>query len=434
MSIGAGDIVGLANAYSTRMGALKPTDGAYYVVKTSGVLGNINSHELAPVGLSGYVMCGTTSFPDARINYPRGGKLDLPTVAHSGLVLTAHSSVNGRYVAMCTNSNVVVYDLVTHTVNWSGNLAEAHTSDSSVAVSEDGAQICIGGVGKKNEFVDASGQVAISAAVMDAFGMEFNPQTSRFVTLAGAIKEYDGTTWVTMSAVSGSRVHSLKRSPDGLTFCATSNNPFWYAVNGSDYSSITIPPLVGYGWLAIWKNNDEVYIVREPYYGVQVQVSKRDASGDFGAWVANEDHQFNHNGSCFTVYGGNYKIPITLTDTAEEDEFVARAYNDEGVEIGQSPVFTASVDLLVPTSDPCMVIVTGIHMKFHQPDKSYGLGQLIYTGDSIYSYECTTAGTTDSTKPAYPTSGTITDGSAVFTTRSKLCKPIGNFPINPVPV
>ena len=47
-------------------------------------------------------------------------------------------------------------------------------------------------------------------------------------------------------------------------------------------------------------------------------------------------------------------------------------------------------------------------------------------------FECTTAGTTGASEPAWPISGTRTDGTAVWTFVSNLVRPMTHGPLNPV--
>jgi len=137
-----------------------------------------------------------------------------------------------------------------------------------------------------------------------------------------------------------------------------------------------------------------------------------------------------------TWYGEyKYKVDFSFTDNSEETEFKALVYDlgDNIVARKNIPSGTTSTSIEVPTPEPVKVVISGIPDKFHQTNHDYEVNDIIIVNDTNRSYICTTAGTTDVTKPAYPdTSGaTITDGTAIFTERGKLAQPVVIYPINP---
>lgn len=123
-----------------------------------------------------------------------------------------------------------------------------------------------------------------------------------------------------------------------------------------------------------------------------------------------------------TVFA-RYKCEGSFSDIAGETQYQVLVINKEGVIESTTNLPTGITTYSVPAIDasPKTIIVKGIATDTRSTEWDYLVGEIIVVGDA--SYECTTAGTTATVAPAYPSSGTVTDGTAVFTFRSVMPAP-----------
>ena len=134
---------------------------------------------------------------------------------------------------------------------------------------------------------------------------------------------------------------------------------------------------------------------------------------------------------------GTRSISGTITEAVAGDKFKVYAnrydtgrYIDEiDVDTSIDPTYT----MLFSNSEP--VILTARVDATKWKEGTYGLTEQVYPTDPVatpYYYKCTTAGTSGSTEPTWPTSaGTVNDGSVVWTFVERLIQPAAQAPLIP---
>jgi len=408
-----------------------------------------NEDGIKPVAGRDFFITSGTSINLLYLYHYDGRETPLPNNTASGNVVSIAVSGDGSVAAFCTVSNnqIVLYNLDTKTVI--GVVTAGFTINAAyafMALNANGSKLCVHPYGKALEIyntadqtLDATGDITTQCRGLAANGNDWvfidADQDVFSLTSAGV------TTEEITNALNGTfnLGKNFNISPNGkyLVIGGHDVNGSVVVINLADFTTIPLPPLPSYGVVYRWKDDNTLYAF-VTY-----------ASGSYGYGY----FESKFNGTVFTpfkrkgylsvnayavgefVYDVMAEVSGTITDNAEETQFKVSATLMDGVtHVGTTtlPAGETNFTLQVPTQAPVIVTISGVVDTMHQIDRDYLVGDMIFVGDTIYTYECTTAGHTALTKPAYPTTGTITDGSAVFTVRGKLARPVVNSPVYPV--
>lgn len=139
--------------------------------------------------------------------------------------------------------------------------------------------------------------------------------------------------------------------------------------------------------------------------------------------------------------GAGKKITGTITETLAITNWIVRCFNlTTGALIveQQTTDGTFDIDMLPYDAENTYQFVTVIPDQGSpwQPSTAYVLDDLVFPTDpatTSYYYKCTTAGTTATTEPTWPTNvaGAVNDGTAVWEMVENLVQPITHSPLLP---
>ena len=285
-----------------------------------------------------------------------------------------------------------------------------------------------------------------TSSILNVRDVDFNAVAQEYVLVDNtaklqAVNKDTGALTVKQTVgTAGNNYHGLHISPDGskmLIDGSSMGSNGLYCINLADYAFIPISNPGGYNSNAFWNGNEEVY----QFSGFSSNGGVYRMKLENGAFSAPERIAtgFYTNGTSggFILPGGVpsvYKVEVPIVDNADADEFRAFALSlDLRIVYGVTdvPAGATSVDISLTTGEPCAVVVMDKDVGLRHSDKYYEAGELIFTGDTIYRYKCIQAGTTAQLAPNFPSSGTVTDGSAIFEVDGKLTHPIINAPVLP---
>ena len=446
-----GDFLAINSDAISDVTAWQETGGGQHKVMPIDDLQFLNTNEdsirALPDGL-GFITSGT-DISDLYLYHYDGTSSAFASSGITGAVTALASSADGSTVAFLTTTanKIAIYDTaaltLTAIVTASNTL---HSSYSFVALNDDGTKVC---VSVYNSFLET--YIVATQALDVASGSGINVRG-----LAA-----NGADWVVLDAdedifsftAAGVLTEEISNaltgtfnygknfvvSPDGTVLIIGGHTPTgsMVAVKLSDFTTYTVTAPPEYETVYAWRDDNTLYAFNTYASGVH-KVYKFNFDGtNFDPYEHVGYNSFSAKALGRFVPAAAYKIDGTIIDTTEESQFIVTAmYPDTGVVAGKVTLADGILAFSVPvnTANPLMVVISGIAEKFHQVDHPYDLNEIIIVQDTDYSYICTTAGTTAITKPAYPTSGTITDGSAVFTVRGKVAKPTTNYFVYPVPV
>jgi hypothetical protein len=129
------------------------------------------------------------------------------------------------------------------------------------------------------------------------------------------------------------------------------------------------------------------------------------------------------------------EITGTLTESLSATDFKARAYKfSDGALVGDATITSSPYTLELQTLEPVLVTMLPDYGTRWAASTAYALNDKVFPSDpatSPYYYECTTAGTSDASEPTWPTSGTVNDGTAVWTYVEQMVQPITHGPLIP---
>ncbi len=130
-----------------------------------------------------------------------------------------------------------------------------------------------------------------------------------------------------------------------------------------------------------------------------------------------------------------YSITLSLTESLAATDFTAVVTNaNTGFIMSKTTVSGATPTINLSTNDPCFVTLYPDYGTQWTASTAYDLNDKVFPTDpttSPYYYECTTAGTSDASEPTWPTSGTVNDGTAVWTYVEQMVQPITHGPLIP---
>jgi len=125
----------------------------------------------------------------------------------------------------------------------------------------------------------------------------------------------------------------------------------------------------------------------------------------------------------------------TITESLSATDFKARVYQlSDGALVGNTTVTSSPYTIELTTLDPVLVTMLPDYGTQWTASTAYALNDKVFPTDpaaSPYYYECTTAGTSDASEPTWPTSGTVNDGTAVWTYVEQMVQPITHGPLIP---
>jgi hypothetical protein len=128
-------------------------------------------------------------------------------------------------------------------------------------------------------------------------------------------------------------------------------------------------------------------------------------------------------------------ISGTLTESLAATDFKARVYQlSDGALVSDTTVTSSPYTLELQTLEPVLVTMLPDYGTQWAASTAYALNDKVFPTDpatSPYYYECTTAGTSDASEPTWPTSGTVNDGTAVWTYVEQMVQPITHGPLIP---
>ena len=402
--------------------------------------------EIATIKDSDDWISGSETETQLYIHHADGSSTALPVAGGAGAIHSVAVSPDGLKLAFVsgTSDHVTIYNYLGLALVGRIPLTEAiATSNVFVAFNSDGSKVAVCGSGKKLEvFITATlASDFISAGTYTVRGLGWNPADSKWMMVDSGqelhLVDSGGTLIQESNMHTGNKVagEGFSMSPDETTLLSIGNSASG-AVKAMDmtsgYADIAITPPSGTDCHYAWLDNSTLYAFA--CKNTVHRIYKYGFSG--GVFSSPEDvaeNPYLHPSGRFLT-GSSYEVIGTIIDTAEETQFRVSLWTQDGSSLlGQVDLADGVLAFTCPcaTHQPVMVIITGLSMLFHTTDTSYSVNDVIYVGDTKYSYTCTTAGVTALTKPAYPTTGTITDGSAIFTVRGLLPKPAGNFPVYP---
>jgi hypothetical protein len=128
-------------------------------------------------------------------------------------------------------------------------------------------------------------------------------------------------------------------------------------------------------------------------------------------------------------------ISGTLSESLAATDFKARVYQlSDGALVSDTTVTSSPYTLELQTLEPVLVTMLPDYGTQWAASTAYALNDKVFPTDpatSPYYYECTTAGTSDASEPTWPTSGTVNDGTAVWTYVEQMVQPITHGPLIP---
>lgn len=163
-----------------------------------------------------------------------------------------------------------------------------------------------------------------------------------------------------------------------------------------------------------------------------------DAAAIFNTALSDQDWLDIYEMASFvTISNLTYKIKGVITESLAQDKWIARAFKRDTGEFVVEQLFTGLFYTL--ETDPYngnvdVAIIPNLGLEW-KPSTSISLGDRTYpTNCKIYNYyfECTTSGTTGSSEPIWPSSGTINDGTVVWTWKGALTRPVMHGPLKPI--
>lgn len=129
------------------------------------------------------------------------------------------------------------------------------------------------------------------------------------------------------------------------------------------------------------------------------------------------------------------EITGTLTESLSATDFKARTYQlSDGALVSDTTVTSSPYTIELQTLEPVLVTMLPDYGTRWAASTAYALNDKVFPSDpatSPYYYECTTAGTSDASEPTWPTSGTVNDGTAVWTYVEQMVQPITHGPLIP---
>jgi len=135
----------------------------------------------------------------------------------------------------------------------------------------------------------------------------------------------------------------------------------------------------------------------------------------------------------FLNYAGT--VSGSLTETLSAINFNTHAHKvSDGTHVGSTTASGASYSLNTTTPEPVMVTMYPDFGTQWAPNTFYPANARVYPTDNAanpYYYVCTSNGTSSGTEPAWPTSGTVNDGSVTWTYVESMVQPITHGPITP---
>lgn len=383
-----------------------------------------------------------------RIHSLDGTVVQLPTTSGNNSACgDCAVSADGTTLAMLSVStdHVTVYDIATETeIGYYPVPFALGTANPTIALSEDGAYVLAGAWNSKVAVLDTSDGSTLfqSAGVIFIAGAGWNKHDNTFLAkdTTGIFYVIDSATWalgtnVTTTGSVGGTAHGVAVSPNGntvLTWSGSAND-----ICAMDLATMTVnatmPTSGGTYAHYFWKDDSTVY----RFTGTPQEYHEISFDGTtFGSLVLKgKTHQDGVHLGAF-VNGSEWIVSDSIIDQSAEEGHVAIAMSSDGETVlGRTIIPEGQSDFVipVPNDEHCMVIVSGSTRIRHSNSTAYLLGDRIFTQDTDMIYECTNPGTTDSIKPAYPTTGTIVDGTATFEAKGKRCKAVANYPVSPVP-
>jgi len=131
-----------------------------------------------------------------------------------------------------------------------------------------------------------------------------------------------------------------------------------------------------------------------------------------------------------------FTLSLSLVESLSATNFSAVVTNaNTGFIMSKTTVSGANPTINLSTNDPCFVTLYPDYGTIWAANTAYALNDKVFPTDPVttpYYYECTTAGTSDSVEPTWPTSaGTVNDGTVAWTLVEQMVQPITQGPLIP---
>jgi len=212
-------------------------------------------------------------------------------------------------------------------------------------------------------------------------------------------------------------------------------SPYIVLYNTSDWSTVTVDVITAHVSVSRvehikWIDNTSFAVATSGVPGVVIYSS--DGS------IIEQHNQIYSLQNLDVVPATGWEINGTISESLTASTWICTAYDLEtGTMVGE--VTTTGTTFTIPVANPfpCKVIVKADQGLEWMASEVVTLNELRFPTNPVskpYYYKCTTAGTTGSTEPVWPTSGTVADGSAVWTYQEGLIQPVIHAPLIPTSV
>lgn len=256
----------------------------------------------------------------------------------------------------------------------------------------------------------------------------------------GAVYVYtrNGTSWdsvkrITASETAGDGTLSNKfgwscsLSSDGMTMAV--GCPEWSAPSPdySIYGKVYFFQHDGSTWVETgWVQKEP--LVSYTYFGTGCALS-----GSGSVLAVGHERESSLLGAVF-MYQKILSISFTLIESLAATTFYAVLNSMTGTHVASAEVTGQSGAIEVSSADPVLLTVFPKIGSSWVSSTSYALNDKVFPTDpttSPFYYECTTAGTSGSTEPTWPSTGSVVDGTVEWVYVERIVQPITHGPLIP---